>query len=1150
MERSTPIIKDTMKKILFVTLFLLSFSITAQTVVTGGNSVTIIQGSGTDNQQLTLVGNTLTLEDGGTVDLSPYLDNKNVTSGNYVGGNLTLTLSDASTVVIDLSNLIADGTETKLTAGTNVTITGTGTVGDPYVINSSGGGGGSIEVRDEGSQLTATASSIDFTGTGVQATVIGDAITVNVPSSGGGAYTVAPSEADITAAGANATIEIRADIVLSANYTPPANQHWVFTTGSIDLVTFTLTGNNTSWEGPQNKILFDTFSGTLAGTWIPPKVIHSKQFGVISDGYKLKNAGAITSGSSTLTVTGANFTADDVGEFIAIQGAHSGYLEFNRGPYVVPEYNSVHSLRTTIASVVNSTTVTLANAASRTVTSAEVWTGSDNLNSGKQFIYMGNQKDGTVFVFDEDGTGIIFRSREDELSPPFDLNDRQTSWTFGEGADDLTVLNETRLCLIPHNNYTSRFIKVYNTHRFRWEGGTLEGEFFMHEYSNTNPGLADEGCHGLVPNTLAINATVKNLDIIGFTGDGALGQGSLQFGNYIKGSAASGYPGASEFELGTYNETTGAAEASSVYARTTVALDVTGTSFQNTRLRHPTRQGLRSFEFSGSSFAGWSGLDNMRFRAFFYDASDNFVGVSRELEFYGDYSIPEEAAKVHIVIDAPADLTAIDTQVRAPIVPEKWVFDNVNIYDCGRHGMANSPNNFTWTNSEIGRIGPTLPARAFNDEDYRESKENLVLENLVIFDVFGGGINLIGNRNTHIKNVTFKGSSGATYAEGAQFMRGLETFRGRKVSIEGCILINSTANLGRGNVWTGGQMFNGTIQAEANSVQIKDFTGWNAYILDAVYDPIVDREHNFLEDSKFFFDRPVTSYISDRNRLWKMKNVEFIANNKTQLNSTNFQFDDTYEEVVLTSSIDTGIWSNTAPTNDFNTPIYDVTFKGARTSLAARDFTGPTFTLVNTYGLTAENNVVYIGPERDYELNDLTIDGWLEFQLTTWSGTLSSPSTITLNRPYVHVDSGTFNWTNTGSNVFTTPAKNMNLVVNDGVFELNAAATVIGSSNKFIDLDHLGTSTFRNTTFRSTVNTSIPFNLTNTTIFNPSLGAVTFIDCEFEGVNLTLRSGDKRLFTKPHPDLEVYADNAAATAGGIPAGYMYRTSTGDVKVVY
>lgn len=60
---------------------------------------------GTDDQAISLVGNTLTLEDGGTVDLTPYLDNKNIASGVISGTDLVLTLTDASTVTIDVSTL-------------------------------------------------------------------------------------------------------------------------------------------------------------------------------------------------------------------------------------------------------------------------------------------------------------------------------------------------------------------------------------------------------------------------------------------------------------------------------------------------------------------------------------------------------------------------------------------------------------------------------------------------------------------------------------------------------------------------------------------------------------------------------------------------------------------------------------------------------------------------------------------------------------------------------------------------------------------------------------------------------------------------------------------------------------------------------------
>jgi alpha-tubulin suppressor-like RCC1 family protein len=59
------------------------------------------------------------------------------------GTNATVTGTGTSADPYVISGpALPDGSETKLTAGTNVTVTGTGTTADPYVINSSSNGGG------------------------------------------------------------------------------------------------------------------------------------------------------------------------------------------------------------------------------------------------------------------------------------------------------------------------------------------------------------------------------------------------------------------------------------------------------------------------------------------------------------------------------------------------------------------------------------------------------------------------------------------------------------------------------------------------------------------------------------------------------------------------------------------------------------------------------------------------------------------------------------------------------------------------------------------------------------------------------------------------------------------------------------------------
>ena len=73
-----------------------------------GGSETIDLSSlvGTDDQALSLSGNTLTLEDGGTVDLTPYLDNtddQQITDFSLSGNIVTFTLEDGGTQTVDLS---------------------------------------------------------------------------------------------------------------------------------------------------------------------------------------------------------------------------------------------------------------------------------------------------------------------------------------------------------------------------------------------------------------------------------------------------------------------------------------------------------------------------------------------------------------------------------------------------------------------------------------------------------------------------------------------------------------------------------------------------------------------------------------------------------------------------------------------------------------------------------------------------------------------------------------------------------------------------------------------------------------------------------------------------------------------------------------
>ena len=97
----------------------------------------------TDAQNLTLIGTTLEITNGTSADLSSLqdgtgTDDQNISGSGLSGTTITIGIEGGTDETVDLSSLQADGSETKINAGTNITITGTGISGDSYIINSTG----------------------------------------------------------------------------------------------------------------------------------------------------------------------------------------------------------------------------------------------------------------------------------------------------------------------------------------------------------------------------------------------------------------------------------------------------------------------------------------------------------------------------------------------------------------------------------------------------------------------------------------------------------------------------------------------------------------------------------------------------------------------------------------------------------------------------------------------------------------------------------------------------------------------------------------------------------------------------------------------------------------------------------------------------
>ncbi|MGB6153191.1 MAG: hypothetical protein WBG48_14500, partial [Pricia sp.] len=185
---------------------------TAQTV-----DLSALDNAGTDDQNLTLTGNTLAIEDGNDVDLSGYLDNtddQNIENLGLVGTTLTVGIEDGTAQTVDLASIDTDTDEQDLTGATLTGNTlqidienGASTTVDLSALNDSGtdnqnltgatlNGSNILQIDiEDGSSTTVDLSVLNNSGTDNQ-TLTAGAAPGSLSISGGNAVTLNVNDAD------------------------------------------------------------------------------------------------------------------------------------------------------------------------------------------------------------------------------------------------------------------------------------------------------------------------------------------------------------------------------------------------------------------------------------------------------------------------------------------------------------------------------------------------------------------------------------------------------------------------------------------------------------------------------------------------------------------------------------------------------------------------------------------------------------------------------------------------------------------------------------------------------------------------------------------------------------------------------------------
>lgn len=868
--------------------------------------------------------------------------------------------------------------------------------------------------------------------------------------------------------------------------------------GYLDIGTFTLTGVNTSIYGLEDCVVIESSKGKLVGTWNAGAQLYAKNLGLKNDGLEY-STGSIGAGSTSLTVQGGMFTSNDVGKFIAVYGANAGFIANE-------PLKSQNSLQTTIQAVVNNTTVILADPATRTISNTIVWTGTDNFKAGKNLFYVKNHTSGNTLIFSE---GLYFTS-----VVPYDnrlrLNVPVKGWYMGDGTDKHTIKGAGVIRAIPHKLRKTRLLTIGNTHNYTMSID-IEQDLKLHNYSGLNPAnTGDDFNIAVYIRTAAYNGLIKDCYLRNTAGTIMSSAGDLQFTNYIKGdNVINTHQRVSNVANGDVNDADGSVILGNngAYTYTTDLIDISKWQFEATRIARPGRTGRRHYQFSGLSFAGWSGLTTPRYWAYYYDENQVFLRKSGEQVFYHTYQYEDDVKYIRIKFEKVQDITLVDAQIRANLNPMGLTLQNVHLDAGGAHGLSNMPTNFLMDGGSIKNVGNVLPGISSNTEDQRRGTQNQTFRNVLFEDGYTGYLNWVGTDGVVVDHCYFLGTTDPQRIRTTNgYTTAISADKARNDRSINNLFYNAALDFGRSSLFANNTVIGGSLQITANGSELVDNRFHNVKIANIRY-ANADRDYSKIKDATFTYDKPWEGFLFrdvDMGLILEDVTVEF--NKKTRLT---YLIDQTtsFEPIILGKDRKCKLFNdNPKPKFDYGGYLKNVSVSGARIDRAQRDYlsTANYWPVTDYYNVYSESSMnLKYGLPKDRVFNDLVVDGRLQLDYDQYGNTLTAerPKHI-FNRLKVTIPKGEFDWTNYGSYILRVKKKNVDLVFNDAVFDLQVASTDIGTYSKWMRLEQLGTTEFNRTTFKSESPKVIDLNN-----FPATLGAITFTDCVFENITFILRPG-------------------------------------------
>tara|TARA_Y100000593_G_scaffold95011_1_gene198187 strand:+ start:278 stop:2797 length:2520 start_codon:yes stop_codon:yes gene_type:complete len=686
---------------------------------------------------------------------------------------------------------------------------------------------------------------------------------------------------------------------------------------------------------------------------------------------------------------------------------------------------------------------------------ADANTGTDNRNILKQAEKVGRYSGASMSI--DIAGDYVYSPLDYEQTEDYPDNFVLT------GTSSLYLAKDVTLGILTSTTNSYAVLEIWDAHNIRVYGqGQIKGDFFTRDFAT----YGDQDGHGVMVKQNSDHVYIE-VPVSQVAADCIIARYNPNFVHLNSLVEAA-------FTKNFYIDDTGSFVASNDFAYSNL-FSLTNTSFADNG----------GFVFGGGSFSGTFGMKGSQYRAAFYTAGGTFISLSDLLEIYEKVPIPDTATQVRVVISTPDVWGDLNGSIYAPTTSSHIYVKSPFLKYGPRQGISNLHpysviDGVTFDLNGRQADGTTVPpGYNFDSEDGYQNLRYVEVKNSIWRNGKGGDIILKGAWHFNIHDNHFAYNNVPEWVN----VNSISLNNGHNTRFYNNWVQDRTFGMGREDYVYDNTFEDSMIEFSYEKSVFHDNKGFNVKDFNSAIDEDVDG-YTTIKNNIFRYDKPLdaTTYIFREHSQVRWIDNEFIFDDLVMSNSNrvaNLSAVPNNEGIPL-GYIDgmkvEGLKGNTLSSDGWQTYAWNMDNMDFSCSIDVRR-----------------------GATHDWYIKDTNITGWLYLNLTDYpttnGGNSSLYDTTTLDDVNITIDdSGLISGT---AYAFRVSADDVNVVWNGGEIDMQVA------SNRFMDLNHYGTTTFNNVTFIATSAQTIDL----TTL--ASGDDVIFNNCTFINVTVTLRAGDQ-----------------------------------------